>query len=30
VVPELVRLRDDFAWPDDITQVIDIDPVNLI
>ena len=29
VVPELVRLRDGFAWADDITQVIDVDPVNL-
>jgi primosomal protein N' (replication factor Y) len=29
VVPELVRLRDAFAWPDDITQVLDVDPVNL-
>ncbi|MDB6127701.1 MAG: primosomal protein [Verrucomicrobia bacterium] len=30
VVPELVRLRAGFAWPDDITQVIDVDPVNLM
>ncbi len=30
VVPELVRLRAGFAWPDDMTQVLDIDPVNLI
>ncbi|MDB6168700.1 MAG: primosomal protein [Verrucomicrobia bacterium] len=30
VVPELVRLRAAFAWPDDITQVIDVDPVNLM
>jgi primosomal protein N' (replication factor Y) (superfamily II helicase) len=29
VVPELSRLREDFAWPDDITQVLDVDPVNL-
>ncbi len=29
VVPELARLRGEFAWPDDITQVIDVDPVNL-
>jgi primosomal protein N' (replication factor Y) len=29
VVPELVKLRDAFAWPDDITQVLDVDPVNL-
>ncbi|MEO6005745.1 MAG: primosomal protein N' [Opitutus sp.] len=30
VVPELARLRAGFAWPDDITQVLDVDPVNLI
>jgi primosomal protein N' (replication factor Y) len=29
VVPELARLRADFAWPDDITQVLDVDPVSL-
>jgi primosomal protein N' (replication factor Y) len=29
VVPELARLRSEFAWPDDITQVLDVDPVNL-
>ncbi len=29
VVPELVKLRAAFAWPDDITQVLDVDPVNL-
>jgi primosomal protein N' (replication factor Y) (superfamily II helicase) len=29
VVPELARLRADFAWPDDITQVLDVDPTNL-
>ncbi len=29
VVPELQRLRAEFAWPDDLTQVIDVDPVNL-
>lgn len=29
VIPELARLRRDFAWPDDITQVIDVDPVTL-
>ena len=23
------RLRSEFAWPDDLTQVLDIDPVNL-
>ncbi len=30
VVPELARLRTGFAWPDDVTQVIDVDPVNLM
>ncbi len=30
VVPELARLRAGFAWPDDITQVLDVDPVNLM
>ena len=29
VVPELAKLRADFAWPDDLTQVLDVDPVNL-
>jgi primosomal protein N' (replication factor Y) len=29
VVPELSKLRSEFAWPDDITQVLDVDPVNL-
>ena len=29
IVPELARLRREFAWPDDITQVLDVDPVNL-
>ncbi len=30
VIPELARLRADFAWPDDVTQVLDVDPVNLM
>ena len=30
VVPELAKLRAGFAWPDDLTQVIDVDPVNLM
>jgi primosomal protein N' (replication factor Y) len=30
VVPELAKLRTEFAWPDDLTQVMDIDPVNLV
>jgi primosomal protein N' (replication factor Y) len=29
VVPDLAKLRAEFAWPDDITQVLDVDPVNL-
>ncbi len=29
VVPELQRLRGEFAWPDDVTEVLDVDPVNL-
>jgi primosomal protein N' (replication factor Y) len=29
VVPELMKLRATFAWPDDITQVLDVDPVSL-
>lgn len=29
VVPELAKLRAEFAWPDDITQVLDVDPANL-
>ncbi len=30
LVPELVKLRAGFAWPDDMVQVLDIDPVNLV
>ena len=30
VVPELVRLSSQFAWPDDLTQVLDVDPANLV
>ncbi|MEI6465750.1 MAG: primosomal protein N', partial [Verrucomicrobiota bacterium] len=29
IVPDLMKLRAEFAWPDDITQVLDVDPVNL-
>jgi primosomal protein N' (replication factor Y) len=29
VVPELVRLRGEFNWPDDVRQVLDVDPANL-
>lgn len=30
IVPELAKLRAEFAWPDDLTQVLDIDPVTLV
>jgi hypothetical protein len=30
VVGDLSRLRDDFQWPDDITQMLDVDPMNLV
>ena len=30
LVPELAKLRAEFAWPDDVGQVLDIDPVNLV
>lgn len=30
VVADLARLRAAFAWPDDITQVLDVDPANLV
>ncbi len=29
IMPELNRLRAEFAWPDDVSQVLDVDPVNL-
>jgi primosomal protein N' (replication factor Y) len=29
VVAELVRLQAEFAWPDDVTQVLDVDPMSL-
>ncbi len=29
VIGELNKLRGEFAWPDDITQVLDVDPVSL-
>jgi primosomal protein N' (replication factor Y) len=29
VIADLNALRTAFAWPDDITQVLDVDPVNL-
>ncbi|HZP60848.1 MAG TPA: primosomal protein N' [Opitutaceae bacterium] len=30
LIPELAKLRADFAWPDDVVQVLDVDPVNLV
>jgi primosomal protein N' (replication factor Y) len=30
VIGELSKLRGEFAWPDDLTQVIDVDPVSLM
>ena len=29
VVPELVKLQAGQAWPDDVTQVLDVDPMSL-
>ncbi len=29
IIPELVRLRDAFPWPEGVSQVIDVDPSNL-
>jgi len=29
-IGELARLRAEFSWPRDITQILDVDPVNLI
>ena len=30
VVPVLAALRDAFAWPDGVTQVLDVDPMSLV
>ncbi len=30
LVPELAKLRTEFAWPDDVVQTLDVDPVNLV
>ena len=30
VVPALVRLQAGFAWPEDVTQVLDVDPMSLV
>ena len=29
IIGDLAKLRAEFAWPDDLTQVLDVDPVNL-
>jgi len=29
IIGELSKLRDEFEWPEDIVQVLDVDPVNL-
>ena len=30
VVPELVQLQKTIEWPDDVTQVLDVDPMSLL
>ncbi|MBI2517806.1 MAG: primosomal protein N' [Opitutae bacterium] len=30
VVTELVKLQSEFAWPEDVTQVLDVDPMSLV
>jgi primosomal protein N' (replication factor Y) len=30
VVTELVRLQAEFKWPDDVSQVLDVDPMSLV
>jgi primosomal protein N' (replication factor Y) len=30
VIGELSKLRDEFEWPDDIKQMLDVDPMNLV
>jgi primosomal protein N' (replication factor Y) len=30
VIGDLSRLRDEFRWPDDVTQMLDVDPMNLV
>jgi primosomal protein N'' len=30
VVADLSRLRAEFAWPDDVVQVLDVDPMSLV
>ncbi|MDQ5980407.1 MAG: hypothetical protein QG602_3384, partial [Verrucomicrobiota bacterium] len=30
VVPVLVKLQAEVKWPDDVTQVLDVDPMSLM
>jgi primosomal protein N' (replication factor Y) len=30
VVPVLAQMRDDFAWPEGVTQTLDVDPMSLV
>ena len=30
IVPELVKMQKAFAWPDDVTQVLDVDAMSLV
>jgi hypothetical protein len=30
IVPELARLQGEFAWPDGVRQVLDVDPMSLV
>jgi primosomal protein N' (replication factor Y) len=30
VIGDLSKLRDEFRWPDDISQMLDVDPMNLV
>jgi primosomal protein N' (replication factor Y) len=30
IIGELSALREGFKWPDDITQMLDVDPMNLV
>ncbi|NBR59977.1 MAG: primosomal protein N', partial [Opitutaceae bacterium] len=30
VVPALVRLQGTVKWPDDVSQVLDVDPMSLV
>jgi primosomal protein N' (replication factor Y) (superfamily II helicase) len=30
VIADLSRLRDEFAWPEGVTQMLDVDPMNMV